>query len=321
MTRISKIARLPKDIRLQLNRRLQNGQPAHQLVHWLNAQKPVKSVLKDQFGGRPISEQNLSDWKTSGYLDWEHHEEAKELVQQLQENADGLHAVADDIALEASLATVLMAELIKLAKTLLKPADDPQARWRQLCHVNRELSRLSRDKARNSRRFLQEERQAWDREDRALAGRERECARERKQKIAVLEGRKDIVLLANLEGGKPTDLWRNTRLYELRHDLPEGRMDFHSDYRWEWANGRWISEYRPRQPEPNPVAATRPSAADSAQAVAPEPSEGGSDSASTLDARPSTAVSSLIQPNQGTDSLPPAAEPLTEDVSGLKPES
>lgn len=70
MTRIGKIARLPCDIRDQLNRRLQNGEPGRSLVAWLNSLPEVRRVLLEGFEGRPINEPNLSAWKCGGYLDW-----------------------------------------------------------------------------------------------------------------------------------------------------------------------------------------------------------------------------------------------------------
>jgi hypothetical protein len=70
MTRTGKIARLPREIREQLNRRLQDGEPGKKLVEWLNSLPEVKAALNTQFGGRRVSEQNLSEWKAGGYRDW-----------------------------------------------------------------------------------------------------------------------------------------------------------------------------------------------------------------------------------------------------------
>jgi len=74
-TRTGKIARLPRDIREELNRRLQDGEPGKQLLDWLNALPKIKAILAAQFGGRPINKQNLSEWRWGGYLDWEAAEE------------------------------------------------------------------------------------------------------------------------------------------------------------------------------------------------------------------------------------------------------
>ena len=60
MTRLGKIARLPRKLREELNVRLQNGEAGTELVEWLNGLAAAEKVLKARFEGRPISEQNLS---------------------------------------------------------------------------------------------------------------------------------------------------------------------------------------------------------------------------------------------------------------------
>ncbi len=44
-TRTGKIARLPRDLREQVNRRLQDGEPAEPLLAWLNAQPQTLELL------------------------------------------------------------------------------------------------------------------------------------------------------------------------------------------------------------------------------------------------------------------------------------
>jgi len=66
-TRTGKIARLPRKIREQLNRRLENGEPGNRLVEWLNSLPEVQKVLAADFDGEPVSEPNLSRWRQGGY--------------------------------------------------------------------------------------------------------------------------------------------------------------------------------------------------------------------------------------------------------------
>jgi hypothetical protein len=80
MTRTGKIARLPRDIREQVNRRLDNGVEGKQIVEWLNALPAVQSLIAAQFGGRPVNEPNLSHWKTGGYRDWLERQEALDAI-------------------------------------------------------------------------------------------------------------------------------------------------------------------------------------------------------------------------------------------------
>ena len=70
MARTGKIARLPLWIRDELNRCLSEGKKARSLVKWLNSEPKVRVVLDAEFAGRPIREQNLSDWRKGGYRDW-----------------------------------------------------------------------------------------------------------------------------------------------------------------------------------------------------------------------------------------------------------
>ena len=70
MTRRGKIARLPLDVREELNRRLHNGEMGTRLLVWLNGQPEVRRVLAADFGQRNINGPNLTEWKSGGYQDW-----------------------------------------------------------------------------------------------------------------------------------------------------------------------------------------------------------------------------------------------------------
>jgi hypothetical protein len=108
MTRTGKIARLPREIRDQLNRRLEQGEPGVRLVPWLNGLPDVQRVLASDFAGRPISEQNLSEWKAGGYRDWLARQETLAQARDLAADASEL-AQATEGRLTDHLATVLAA--------------------------------------------------------------------------------------------------------------------------------------------------------------------------------------------------------------------
>src|SRR5690349_7441255 len=76
MSRIGKIARLPKAVREELNRRLEDGEEGKSLVAWLNGYAEVRAVLKAQYDGREINEPNLTAWRQGGFLDWQRQQEA-----------------------------------------------------------------------------------------------------------------------------------------------------------------------------------------------------------------------------------------------------
>jgi len=108
MTRNGKIARLARTIRDELSRRLQDGEPGVRLVAWLNGLPDTQRVLAADFGGRPISEQNLSEWKAGGYRDWLARQETLSQARDLAADAKELTAATDG-RLTDHLATVLAA--------------------------------------------------------------------------------------------------------------------------------------------------------------------------------------------------------------------
>jgi hypothetical protein len=115
MTRTGKIARLPREIREALNRRLENGEPGKRLVRWLNATPEVRALLHAEFGGRAISEQNLSEWKQGGYREWQARQKTLEQAGELASTADELSERTG--ALAESLAKVLTARyMVALAE-------------------------------------------------------------------------------------------------------------------------------------------------------------------------------------------------------------
>jgi hypothetical protein len=68
--RIGKIARLPSQVREEVNVRLERSEPSPRLLAWLNALPAVRELLQRDFAGDPISKQNLSQWRRGGFQDW-----------------------------------------------------------------------------------------------------------------------------------------------------------------------------------------------------------------------------------------------------------
>ena len=94
MARIGKIARLPRDIRAQLNSRLQDGHEGKTIVTWLNSLPQVKRLLAKNFNGRPVTESNLSDWRQGGYEEWLAHQDMLVQAEELAANRRELEAIA-----------------------------------------------------------------------------------------------------------------------------------------------------------------------------------------------------------------------------------
>jgi hypothetical protein len=144
MPRYGKIARLPRHLREELNRRIDNGEPGVRLVAWLNTLPEVNQVLESDFDGREISEQNLSEWKDHGFRKWHAHQDALALTRDVIANADEL-AKASGGALADSLAIAVAARYA----TALENCDgeisaEIREQLKALKSVNREVVRLRR---------------------------------------------------------------------------------------------------------------------------------------------------------------------------------
>jgi hypothetical protein len=86
MARNGKIARLPRSIRDELNRRLDDGEPGAPILEWLNSHAEVRPVLEECFDGRPINEPNLTHWRQGGFREWKH----------ARESCEWAHTLSDD---------------------------------------------------------------------------------------------------------------------------------------------------------------------------------------------------------------------------------
>src|ERR1041384_5521545 len=92
MARNGKIARLPRDIREEVNRRLQDGEPGGPLLAWLNALPTVSAVMAREFGGCAISKQNLCEWRGGGFAEWQARQGTLAQAPALGAGAAGLSA-------------------------------------------------------------------------------------------------------------------------------------------------------------------------------------------------------------------------------------
>lgn len=162
MTRNGKIARLPKALRDQLNRRLDNNEHGKSLVQWLNSLPEVQNVTASEFDGKPIREQNLSEWKKGGYRDWQARQERQELVSQLEEEAKDLGAITDQRAINRHVSVVLTAELAKALKDLTEQNLEPRERAECLAQLVGKFAQLRREESNASRAEIVRER--WNRE-------------------------------------------------------------------------------------------------------------------------------------------------------------
>jgi hypothetical protein len=118
--RTGKIARLPQTIRDQLNCRLQDGEQGKSLVAWLNSLPEVRAVLKADFGGRSITESNLSEWRQGGYREWQVQQEAIEAVRHMDVDSSELNKASKTPVIDL-LSHRLAARYVVATQTLNRP--------------------------------------------------------------------------------------------------------------------------------------------------------------------------------------------------------
>jgi hypothetical protein len=142
MTRTGKIARLPLDIRNELNARLANGEQGKRLVAWLNSHPEVNEVLDLDFDGRPITEQNLSEWKKGGHRDWQRHQKNLDWARVAADEAQELNGEGDAVPLSDRLAPLAALSLGRLIRSACSSGLKGREDRRQLLAVVRELAAL-----------------------------------------------------------------------------------------------------------------------------------------------------------------------------------
>ncbi len=202
MTPTGKIARLPETIRHQLNRRLADGQPAQAILPWLNGLAPVQAVLKQHFQSRPITPQNLSEWRRGGFALWHVEHASPEPVADLPAPAPPKDAttLADEVLslaldrIQRALAFLSAApdspELLACLKALLPNVVHLIRTQHAQAHVKLALAREQRAQTRFE----------WESLDRQYAFRRRRI-------LAPLYRPLHAERMAFLAGGDPAEAW------------------------------------------------------------------------------------------------------------------
>ncbi len=183
-------------------------------------------VLKSHFDGRPITKQNLSDWRLGGFQDWLKQRESLALATSfLEEAADyaGLAASGPTLADRlAALSAVAVGQIFQAA--IHAPAGSEQAS--QIITAVRELSRLrqaglaSAEAARTQADWQrqQDEFARQDRHAKLLA--RLKAAEQRESEISYLNSTEDYYNVdvlrawyrAGVEHGLPNDEWYPPRV-------------------------------------------------------------------------------------------------------------
>ena len=125
----SKISRLPPEIRAQLNSRLACAEPGSTLLPWLNSLPEVQAILSAFFGGQPINDQNLSDYRKHGFRRWEMRQSALEFSSEAA--ADAPANPLPPVPLVDNLVQWIAVRFAAAAHAST-PADDPDVELRQI---------------------------------------------------------------------------------------------------------------------------------------------------------------------------------------------
>ena len=169
--RNGKIARLPRDIRDQLNERLEQSEQSPQLLEWLNALPETQKILQDHFAGVPISPQNLSQWRQGGFQEWLARRDLAEDAREVRHLSDELDSEDSQSVLADDAAVVLSARFGSLLANWNGEVDEPfEARARVLNGLCRSVVQLQRGMHRSLRENfdmenLMEERDQRDHEE------------------------------------------------------------------------------------------------------------------------------------------------------------
>ena len=186
MTRNGKIARLPRTVREQLNQRLGDGEQGKALVAWLNGLPEVQAMLVEQFQGRAVTEQNLSEWKQGGHQDWLRHQEALECVRTAAEQAQELAEVAGPVPLTDVLSASVALLLTKLIREVESGREStPEAR-RELLALIREWSAVRKGDHKAARLKMNQE--DWTTARAKVAAAEKQAVAEAVEKAAQEKG-------------------------------------------------------------------------------------------------------------------------------------
>ncbi len=163
MANPGKLGRLPWAVKRELHNQLRDAVPGPVILLWLNDQPVVKDLLQQQWQGRPITPQNLSDYRASAeYTKWLKSQEALETSQEKTKFVLGfasdagldLMDAADSLAVSRLLEDLEFAEgddAINLMRTLATFRKGGNARAlldvrRAELSLNEKRAELDRDK-------------------------------------------------------------------------------------------------------------------------------------------------------------------------------
>jgi hypothetical protein len=144
-------------VRDELNQRLDDGEVGQELVAWLNALPEVQTALATHFGGRAITEQNLSVWKQGGFADWLRHQEARDWADRVMEASDDFETAPAHTPLAEYVAVQVLMELVKQLEKA-REIDDATEQRHAVLGVAQQVTQLRRADYQGERTQMERER-------------------------------------------------------------------------------------------------------------------------------------------------------------------
>jgi hypothetical protein len=214
MTRNGKIARLPGNVRAELNQRLENGEEGPKLLTWLNGLSEVKKALKASYEGAPITKQNLSEWRLGGFREWQIRRELIEQARQLSEGRDEMEAAVDTSLLAGALAGALAARYAVLLNSWDGEPDQKfEDKLRLLRGLNRDVALLQKTMHLANQQEKAAVQESEDRDNRETEGLRQNCL----DKLCSFTERDSI---AAVLGGGPRAQWLARAIISVKYGMP-----------------------------------------------------------------------------------------------------
>ena len=136
-----KIARLPAKLREEVCKRLHDGQAGPKILPWLNALPEVQAILESEFEGQPVSAQNLSVWRSTGYADWLNRAERIERTRELARYAAEISR-ANGSTIADGAASIASGKLLELLELVDEATGDTKLDAESLVNISRALAAL-----------------------------------------------------------------------------------------------------------------------------------------------------------------------------------
>jgi hypothetical protein len=213
MSRIGKIARLPRHIRTDLNHRLDDGQEGQPLLDWLNQLPLVEQMIDEQFDGVPISPQNLSEWRQGGFREWLLRQELIEQACVSEDWADDLDDQLITSQLPGKLAGLVAARYAALLSQWNGELNPEMVdRLSLLRNLNKDIALLQRtlqaaEKQKREQEKAENDEEQWELEE------------EKKRATAPMMAKLEAEAMALAFGGGPKAQQIGQYMAAVKHDL------------------------------------------------------------------------------------------------------